>query len=63
MLQNREILFETRPVGLAVRVAAMDAATMTEIVISCPKGTPEAHMQLMAMKRLEFVLKKKGIIA
>lgn len=63
ILPGREVLFETKAIGNAVRVAAMDAVSATEIVISCPKGTPEGHMQMMALKRLEFVLRKNGIIS
>lgn len=62
-MQNREIIFEFFPVGNVVRVSAMDTRTMTEISIQCPARTPEALMKANAMKRLEFVLRKKGLIA
>ncbi len=60
-LEGREIIFEYRPVGKIIRVAAVDTITMTEIVISCPKG-PQDQMQNLALKRLEYVMKKKGIL-
>lgn len=58
---NREVIMEMRPIGNVVRVMALDVATMTEIVISTPRG-PEEYMKTMALKRLEFVMKKKGLI-
>lgn len=62
ILPNREVIFEIRGVANMVRVMALDVATMTEIVISCPRG-PEEYMRNMALKRLEFVLRKKGLIS
>jgi len=59
---NRDIIIEFTPVGNVVRVTAMDTQTLTEVIISCPAGTPEATMKQNAVKRLEYVLKKKGII-
>ena len=62
ILPGREIIFEIRPLGNVVRVMALDVLTMTEIVLSCPKG-PESQMKTLAMKRLEFVMKKKGLLS
>ena len=62
-LQGREVIFEFRPIGNLVKVNAMDTETMTEITISGPKGTPQNIMELNALKRLEYVLKKKGLIS
>ena len=61
ILPGREILMEIVRYGNAMRVTAMDVATTTEIVISVPPG-PDQYMKNMALKRLEFVLKKKGLI-
>ena len=61
-LPGREIIFEFLPVGNVVRVTAMDTKTLTEITIQGPVGTSEAILKLNAMKRLEYVLKKKGLI-
>lgn len=61
-LKNREIFFEMIPIGPYVKVTAMDTASLTEISISCPKGTSEAMLKHNALKRLEFVMRKKGII-
>ena len=62
-MQGREVIFELRPVGGIMRVSAMDAATMTEVVIQCPLSAGEAAFKKNALMRLEYVLKKKGIIA
>ncbi len=63
MLDNREIIIEFFPVGNIVRVSAMDTKSLTEISIQCPSNTPETILKRNALKRLEYVLKKKGLIS
>lgn len=62
-LRNREVIVEFTPVGNIMRVTAMDTATLTEIVISGPKTTPQTTLKRNAVKRLEYVLRKKGLIS
>lgn len=62
-MHNREVIFEFTPVGQIMRVSAMDVATMTEIVIQCPVSAGETTFQRNALMRLEYVLRKKGVIA
>lgn len=62
MLPGREVIFEFIPVGALVRVSAMDTQTLTEVVIQGPAGASEAVLKQNAMKRLEYVLKKKGLL-
>ena len=62
-LRNREVIVEFTPVGNIVRVTAMDTASLTEIVISGPKATSQATLKRNAVKRLEYVLRKKGLIS
>ena len=62
-LKNREIIFEFFQIGAYVKVTAMDVATLTEASISGPKGTSDAIMKHNAMKRLEYTMRKKGLIA
>lgn len=62
-LKNREIIIEFYPVGQLVKVTAMDTVTLTEISIQGPKSAGEATLQQNALNRLEYVLRKKGIIA
>jgi hypothetical protein len=61
-LKNREIIVEFFPVGQIVKVSAMDTLTLTEVSIQGPKSAGETMLQHNAIKRLEYVLKKKGII-
>lgn len=61
-LKNREIIIEFFSVGQIVKVSAMDAVTLTEISIQGPKNAGEVVLKQNALKRLEYVLKKKGII-
>lgn len=61
-LQGREVIFEFFPVGNVVRVTAMDTKTLTEISIQGPVGAPQETLKRNAMLRLEYVLKKKGLI-
>lgn len=61
-LQGREVIIEFFPVGQYVKVSAMDTATLTEISIQGPAGAGEEMLKRNAIKRLEYVLKKKGLI-
>lgn len=61
-MRNREVIFEFFPVGNVVRVSAMDVKTMTECSIQGPASAGEAMLKANALKRLEYVMKKKGLI-
>lgn len=61
-LRNREIIIEFHPVGNVVKVSAMDVKTMTEISIQGPATAGEVTLKLNALRRLEYVMKKKGLI-
>lgn len=62
-LQGREVILEFHPVGSIVRVTAMDTATLTEISIQGPASAGEEMLKRNALLRLEYVLKKKGLIS
>ena len=62
-LKNREVIFEIIQLGIYAKITAVDVATMTEVSISGPVKTPEAILRANALKRLEFVMRKKGLIA
>lgn len=62
-MQGREVIFEFMPVGNVMRVSAMDTATLTEVVVQCPLGAGEAAFKKSGLMRLEYVLRKKGLIA
>lgn len=61
-LKNREVILEFFPVGNIMRVSAMDAATLIEISIQGPVGAGEEVLKRNALKRLAYVLRKKGLI-
>ncbi len=48
--------------GSIVKVTAMDTQSMTEISIQGPKTAGEEALKHNALRRLEYVLKKKGIL-
>lgn len=62
-LENREIIIEFRPVGNVVRVSAIDALTLTEVAIQGPLTAGEETLKRNALKRLEYVMRKKGLIS
>jgi len=62
-MKNREVIIEFYPVGQFVKVSAMDSKTLTEISIQGPKSAGEDTLKRNAIKRLEYVLRKKGLIA
>lgn len=61
-LKSREVIIEFFPIGQLVKVTAMDVGSLTEISIQGPKSAGEETLKLNAMRRLEYVLKKKAII-
>ncbi|MCB1680653.1 MAG: hypothetical protein H6858_00320 [Rhodospirillales bacterium] len=62
LLHGREIIIEFRPVGAVVKVSAMDTQSLTEISVQGPASAGEEILKRNALKRLEYVLKKKGLI-
>jgi len=62
-LQGREILIEFFPIGTIVKVTAMDVASLTEISIQGPSSAGQEMLKRNAVKRLEYVMKKKGLIS
>lgn len=62
VLQGREIIIEFLPVGQVVKVSAIDTKTLTEISIQGPASAGKETLKLNAIKRLEYVLKKKGLL-
>ena len=62
LLQGREVILEFHPVGMYVKVSAMDTQSLTEISIQGAASASEPILKRNALKRLEYVLKKKGLI-
>ncbi len=61
-LKNRNVILEFIPVGAYVRVSAMDTATLTEVTISGDANASEGVLRRTALKKLDYVLRKKGLI-
>ncbi len=61
-LQGREVIIEYFPVGKLVKVSAMDTQSLTEVSIQGPASAGEEMLKRNALKRLEYVMKKKGLI-
>ena len=62
ILKNRDIIIEFFPLGNLVKVSAMDVTSMTEISIQGPASASQKILKANALKRLAYVLKKKGIV-
>ncbi|TVQ83010.1 MAG: hypothetical protein EA357_07345 [Micavibrio sp.] len=62
-LTGREIIIEFIPLGNVMRVSAIDAATLTEVVIQGPLTAEQTVLERNAVKKLEYVLRKKGHIS
>ncbi len=62
-LKGRQIYFEFSPMGAYVKVSVMDVKTLTEVSIQGPASASEALLKKNGLKRLEYVLRKKGLIS
>lgn len=63
LLQGREVIIEFFSVGHFVKVSAMDVQSLVEVTTQGPASSPRSLLKRNAMKRLEYVLKKKGVIS
>lgn len=61
VLQGREVILEFHPIGMYVKVSAMDVKSLTEVSIQGPASAPEQMLRQNALKRLEYVLRRDGI--
>jgi hypothetical protein len=61
-LAGREILLEFIPLGAYVKVVAIDVDSMTEIAIQGPKNAMQSVLKNNALRRMEYVLRKNGVI-
>lgn len=61
-LEGREILIEFIPLGSYVKVTAFDTRSMTEVSVQGPKGASQTVLKNNALRRLEYVMKKNGVI-
>lgn len=61
-LKGREVILEFQPKGPVVKVTAFDTQSLTEVSIQGPVSASEEALKYNALRRLEYVLKKKGIL-
>jgi hypothetical protein len=47
-----EVIIEMRPVGAVVRVAAVDVATGTEVIVFGPASAPQRALEELAVAKL-----------
>lgn len=62
LLKGREVIVEFFQMGGLVKVTAMDTLTLTEISVQGPRSAGEEALKRNAIRRLEYVLRKKGIV-
>jgi hypothetical protein len=58
--RRREYLIEFIPIGHAIKVCAVDPETRVEVSIVGPATASEADLKRTAVRKLEYVLTKKG---
>jgi len=56
----REVYFEFTVIGSTVRVAAIDAATGTEIAVVGPANAARADLERLALAKLEARLRRRS---
>ena len=61
-LKGREVFIEFQSIGQFVKVTAMDTASMTEVSIQGSVSSSEVTLKMAVLRRLEYVLKKNGVI-
>lgn len=59
---NREVILEYHSLGSLVKVCAMDVQSLVEVSIQGPSSASQEILKRNAMKRLEYVLKKQGLL-
>jgi hypothetical protein len=63
ILQGREVIIEFFPIGTFMKVTAMDVQTLTEVSIQGPVNAGQEMLKRNAIKRLEYVMRKNGLIS
>lgn len=62
-ISGREIIVEYEPIGSIVRVTAMDTKSMIEVTLQGPASAGEGVLKANVLKKLEYVMRKKGLIS
>ena len=61
-MKDNEVIFEFHQFGTIVKVSAMHTKTLTEVSIQGPASAGESILKANALRRLEYVMRKKGLI-
>jgi hypothetical protein len=59
MSPGRQVLFEFTQIGNAVKVTALDSASLVEVSVMGPATASQAQMKAAALRKLEYMLAKK----
>jgi len=59
-MADREVILEFHTVGNAVKVTAIDPETLVEVSIMGPQSAGEEALKRAALRKLEYVLAKRG---
>ena len=59
-MTDREVILEFHAIGNAVKVTAIDPETMIEVSIMGPPSAGEEALKRAALRKLEYVLAKRG---
>ena len=57
---DREVIFEITRVGDVQRIAAVDVATGTEVVVQAPASASLVDVRALALKKLERALSEES---
>jgi phage head maturation protease len=60
MTDDQGYIIEFHRIGNAVKVTAMDPATLTEVSIVGAPGIGDADLTRLVVRKLEYVLAKRG---
>lgn len=60
MPQGKEYILEFVEIGNSVKVSAIDPETLTEASIIAPSGVNKEEIKEVAIRKLEYVMAKKG---
>lgn len=60
MRPRREVIFEFHQIGNSIKVTAFDPATLVEVSIVGPTSASETQLRSTALRKLEYVLKRKA---
>lgn len=58
-INTAQVIFEFVRYGNAIKVTAFHVPTLTEVSFVGARGASEAHLKLIGLRKLQYVLNKK----